>query len=98
MIKTEFCNHDFHEGDRVVLVNDDLQIGDCDRHLVPGVEGTVLDFFPAFSVPIGANAPEERIQICWDGRVASHLKHWWVNPSDIAPVDNSVSVDVSPLL
>lgn len=51
MIKTEFCNHDFHEGDRVVLVNDDLQIGDCDRHLVPGVEGTVLDFFPAFPVP-----------------------------------------------
>ena len=88
MIKTEFHCTDFHPGDHVVLVNDELNAGDCDRRLVPGVEGKVLDTF------IGT----DRVQVCWDVPNPSNLACWWVNAFDIRPVATFVECSVIDLL
>lgn len=86
MIKTEFLSCDFCIGDRIVLVNDELEEGDTSERLVPGVEGEVVDMY------------SERVAIRWDLPDPSYLVFWWVNASDIQPAASFVSVDTSSLL
>ena len=93
MIKTEFHVCDFHQGDRVVLVNDELSPWDKDKELVPGIGGVVLS-----SKTLNID-PRERVCVNWNAR-ASHLHGWWVHPWDIRPADFAQidASDISSLL
>lgn len=95
MIKTEFHGRDFHKGDRVVLVNDELEKSDADRRLIPGVEGNVIETYTNSTNAFGLT---ERVAVEWDLQNPRHLDYWWVSASDIQPAESFVSLDISELL